>query len=155
MKHSSSRIGRVLFILGCFTTIVLIGFNLDKRFQGLHLSSFFPCAADMKGKCLFQVPPLENQISTVEKEMRTTQSREVDFIKFEKRKSGDRDSWLVPLNSYLLCIFLKLPPASSAIGDAPIWLCSASSAGHSPPSQTPHSHGCALQRQNAMPCSFP
>lgn len=101
----------------------------------------------MKGECLFQVPPLENQISTVEKEMRTTQSREVDFIKFEKRKRGDRDPWLAPLNSYLLRIFLKPPPASSAIGDAPVRLCSAPSAGHSPRLKHPIPRLCTAEAE--------
>lgn len=45
------------------------------------------------------------------------QSREVDLIKFEKRKSEHGDPWL---NSNLLRIFLKPPPASSTIGAAPI-----------------------------------
>lgn len=115
----------------------------------------FPCDTDLKDEYLFQVPPLENQISTVEKEMRTTPCREVDLIKSEKRKRGDGDPWLVSLNNHLLCIFLKPPPASSTIAMHPFRPCSALSAGHSPSSQTPHPHGCALQRQNTVPCSFP
>lgn len=87
--------------------------------------------------------------------MRTTQCREVDLIKSEKRKHGDGDPWLAPLNNHLLCIFLKPPPASSTIAMHPFRPCSALSAGHSPSSQTPHPHGCALQRQNTVPCSFP
>lgn len=47
--------------------------------------------------------------------MRTTQRREVDLIKSEKRKRGDWDPWQVPLNSHLLRIFLKPPPASFTI----------------------------------------
>lgn len=96
---------------------MVICFNLNKIFHNLHLSSFVfhVVYINLQDENLFQVPTLENQISTVEKYW------QMDLYKFEKRKCGHGEPWLVALDNQRLRESSFSPPASSIIRMYPLF----------------------------------